>query len=206
MTEEIKGLIEKIYQEGVKSAQDKAGDILDEAKRHSQDIIEKAKAQAEEIVAAAKDEAGRLEKNTNALLQQTGRDLLLDLKKEINAMLEGLLIERVRAALNIDELAKLLIILIKEHNAKGKTEITLLLKKEDCEKIEKYFLSELKEQVRKGVTLRASEDIQAGFIISYDAGKSYYDFSDKALADYLGSYIKPQLGKILQISDFAGTK
>ncbi len=206
MTEEIKGLIEKIYQEGVKSAQDKASDILDEAKRHSQDIIEKAKAQAEEIVAAAKDEASRLEKNTNALLQQTGRDLLLSLKKEINAILERLLIERVRAALDIDELAKLLIILIKEHNAKGKAEIALLLKKEDCEKIEKYFLSELKDQVRKGITLRASEDIQAGFIISYDAGKSYYDFSDKALADYLGSYIKPQLGKILQISDSADIK
>jgi V/A-type H+-transporting ATPase subunit E len=198
MTEDIKALIDKIYQEGVKSAKDKARDIENEAKRAGEDIIAKAKIEAEKLVATAYEEAARLQQNTDALLKQAGRDLLISLKKEINAMLERLLLERVRSSLNPEEVARLITLLIKEYSAKGKTEALVLLKKEDCQSLEKHFLSELKEKIGKGITLRPSDDIQAGFIISYDAGKSYYDFSDKALADYLGLYIKPQLEKIFQ--------
>lgn len=205
MTQDIKGLIDKIYQEGVKSAQDKASDIENEAQRRSRDIIAQAKIEAQKLVAAAKEEAVRLQQNTDALLKQAGRDLLLSLRKEINAMLERLLLECVRTSLHLDELARLITLLIKEYSAKGKSEIIVSLKKEDCERLEKYFLSELKEQTRKGITLRPSDDIQAGFIISYDAGKSYYDFSDKALADYLGLYIKPQLEKIFQSVESVGS-
>jgi vacuolar-type H+-ATPase subunit E/Vma4 len=46
--------------------------------------------------------------------------------------------------------------------------------------------------------VQPSEDISSGFIISYDQGKSYFDFSDKALAEYIAGYLKPQLSEILK--------
>jgi vacuolar-type H+-ATPase subunit E/Vma4 len=93
-------------------------------------------------------------------------------------------------------LSKILSSLIKNYSAKEN--VIISLNKEDLRKLEKGLLDTLKEEVRKGITLRPSDDIQAGFIISYDSGKSYYDFTDTALAEYIGLHLKPKLKEILE--------
>lgn len=198
MAEELKDLIEKIQQEGVKAAQDQARQIEDEARKQADAIIEKAKAQAQNLIAEAEDKISRMEESTKASLDQVGRDIMLSLRKEINAMLDRLIVLQVREALSPEELAKIITLLIKDYH--GKDDITIMLKKEDLEKIEKSFLAKLKEETKKGVVLKPSEDILGGFIISYDSGKSHFDFTDKALAEYIGKYLKPKLAQILKDS------
>ena len=196
MAEEIKNLIEKIQQEGFKVAEDKAKDIQEQAKHQAKEIIEKAKNEADKIISDAKDKIAKMEESSKATLKQSGRDLFILIKKEVNALLGKLIVSNVKQTLNPDELAKIITILIKDH--KGKEDIIISLKKEDMEKLEKGFLGELKEEVKKGIVLKPSEDIHAGLIISYDGGKSHFDFTDKALAEYIGSYIKPKIGEIIK--------
>jgi len=196
MTQEIKDLISKINEEGVKTAEAKAKEIEDIARSQADEIVKKAKAEAEQLILRAKDEIGRMQENTQVLLKQAGRDLILGLKGEINAVLERLIASGVRQALNTEELTKILTALIKNHS--GKENIVITLNAEDARKLEKAFLEGLREEVRQGIVLRSSEDIQAGFIISYDSGKSSFDFSDKGLAEYIGSSLKPKLKEILQ--------
>ncbi|NQU73603.1 MAG: hypothetical protein HQ547_02710 [Candidatus Omnitrophica bacterium] len=196
MSEELKGLIEKIQQEGVKAGEDRARDIEQQAKGQAKDIVEKAKREAEKLIAEAKDKAVKTEESTKTSLKQAGRDLLLGLRKEINSMLDRLISSRVREALNPGALAKIITLLVKEHKEKG--DIIISLKKEDIENLEKGFLGELNEETKKGITLKPSEDIHGGFIISYDGGKSHYDFTDKALAEYIGQYLKPKLDEVLK--------
>ena len=74
----------------------------------------------------------------------------------------------------------------------------MYLKEQDKIKLEGHFLNKLKGELKKGIELRGQADIQAGFIISFDSGKSHFDFSDKALAQYLGSYVKPKVAEILR--------
>ena len=104
----------------------------------------------------------------------------------------------VRQALTANELTKILHSLIADNVKQNKSNIIISVSKEDLTKLEKGFLAELKEEVKKGITIKSSEDILAGFLISYDAGKSYFDFTDKALADYLGQYLKPELAKFIK--------
>lgn len=199
MSEEIKGLIEKIRQEGVAAAEDKARQIAEEAKERADKIIEQARAQAQKMLADASAQAARKQETTKTLLQQAGRDLILSLKKEINSMLNRLIVKEAAAALKPEELAGMITLLIKDYSAKaGADNIMITLNKTDCEKLTKAFLGKLKEEAKKGVSLRASDDIKAGFIISFDAGKSHYDFTDQALAEYISLYLKPQLAEILQ--------
>jgi hypothetical protein len=40
--------------------------------------------------------------------------------------------------------------------------------------------------------------MSGGFTISFDSGRSCYDFTDRALAAYIGTYLKPKLNQILQ--------
>jgi vacuolar-type H+-ATPase subunit E/Vma4 len=58
-------------------------------------------------------------------------------------------------------------------------------------------MARLREETGKKIIVRPSGDISHGFSISFDSGKSCYDFSDKALAEYIGTYLKPRLNRIL---------
>lgn len=198
MAEELKNLIEKIQQEGVRAAEEKAMAIENEARQAAQAIIEKAKQEAKAIIAEAKEKAAKEEEAGALSLKQAGRDTLISLKKEIISALDRVIGSAVREALGMAELAKILNMLIAEQGQKRHEGIIISLSKEDAQKVEKGFLGSLTQELKKGITLQASEDIQAGFLISFDAGLSHFDFTDKALADYLGSYVKPRLAEMLR--------
>lgn len=198
MAEEIRDLIEKINQEGIKAAEKKAAEIEVAAKQKAEEVLAKARLEAEKIMAAAKDRISHEEEKGKALLNQAVRDLLLTLKKEINAMLESIVITETRHALNAESLSKLLSELIKSYASKQTADIVVSLKREDSEAFEKSFLHKLKEETHKGITLKPSEEITGGFTISFDSGKSCYDFTDRALAEYIGTFLKPKLNQILQ--------
>lgn len=196
MAEEIKELIEKIQQEGVQAAESKAKQIEEQSRKEAEAVIEKAMHEAARITVEAKERSLKMEESTKALLKQAARDTLLALKKEINAMLERIVVAHVKDVLKPEELAGIITALLKDFAGKQQ-EITVSLKKEDLEKLEKQFLRELKEKTKQGITLKPSEDISGGFVISYDGGKSYYDFSDKAIAAYIVTNLKPKLEEIL---------
>ncbi|MBM3246065.1 MAG: hypothetical protein FJZ13_01915 [Candidatus Omnitrophica bacterium] len=197
MAEEIKELLAKIRTEGIQAAEEKAGKIEEEARRQAEEIVARAKKEAQKMLAAAEEKIQRQEEYTRSTLAQAGRDVLLSLKREINAMLERLILAGARRALPPQELAKIIAAPIKDYRGQAK-DIVVSLNEEDLEKIKQGLLEELKEAVKKGVTLKPSIEISAGFTISYDGGKSQFDFTDRALAEYIGAYIKPCLKDTLQ--------
>jgi len=198
MSEDIKGLIEKIQQEGVRVAETKASAIEEEAKKKAAEIIKQAQAKTEKMVRDAEDEISRQKASTEASLKQAGRDLILALEDEIEAMLERLIKMRTQEALTPQELIRLIDSLIKGYAKKEDFDIKVSLGKNDFKKLQEGFSGELKEVLKKGIELKPSDEISGGFIISYDGGKSHFDFTDKALAEYIGLHLKPALAQILE--------
>jgi len=198
MAEEIRDLIEKINQEGIKAAEEKAQNIEAAAKQRADDILAQARLEAEEMIAAAKDRIRREDEKGKTLLAQAGRDLFLSLRKEIDVMLGRIVVSDIQQALTPEALFKLLSEVVRNFSAGESSEITVLLNKEDVETLEKNFLYKLREETKKKIILRPAEEISGGFTISFDSGKSCYDFTDKALAEYIGTYLKPKLNQILQ--------
>lgn len=199
MAEQIKELLEKIQREGIKAAEDKAQAILKEAESKAQAMIKEAQKEAQLIALAAEDRAAKLEESGRASLKQAGRDVLLSLKAEINGMLGRLVTERVRQALSAEELSQILGRLIKEAGTQDRPEIVVTMSKEDSDKLEKGFLAELRSNARKGIKLAASDSMRGGFTISFDSGKSLFDFTDKALAEYIMSLLSPKLAEVLDV-------
>lgn len=198
MAEEIRDLIEKINQEGIKAAEEKAQNIEAAAKQRADDILAQARLEAGEMIAVAKDRIHREDEKGKTLLVQAGRDLLLSLRKEINAMLGRIVVSDIHQVLTPEALFKLLSEVVRNYKAGESSDITVFLNKEDLEHLEKNFLNKLREETKKKIILRPAEEISGGFTISFDSGKSCYDFTDKALAEYIGTYLKPKLNKILQ--------
>ncbi len=197
MAEELKGLIEKIRQEGVEAAKKKASEIEEEAKRTAEKIRAGARDDADTITSRAKSEAEKTEKRTRDTLEQAARDMLLTLRKTMGAMLDTVVHTHVRASLKPEEMRDVLAKMIGSARREDSSDITVSVSKEDMKKVEAGLFKALGEEAKKGITIRPSENIQGGFVISYDGGKSHFDFSEKALAEYIGTHLKPTLKKIL---------
>jgi V/A-type H+/Na+-transporting ATPase subunit E len=198
MADQIKELIEKINQEGVAAAEEKARQIESQAKAQAEMAVQKANSQAKKIVEEAQEKVKRMQENSEASLKQAGRDLMLTLKIRINQTLENLISAEISACLNPEEMGKIIEGLIKEYCAKENKGTIVYLSAEDQSKLEGLFLTRLKDELKKGIELRSQEDIRSGFIISFDAGKSSFDFSNKALVDYIGLSLKAKVAELLQ--------
>jgi V/A-type H+-transporting ATPase subunit E len=197
MAEELKELIEKIKEEGVMAGEARARDIEEESRKRASSMLEKARKEAAIIVEEAMKKAAESEESGRASLKQAGRDLLLSVRKELCAMLDKITMSHIHKALDPSEMARIIMTLIKDHGSGPESDIVVSLRKDDLDKLEKGLFGDLRNEIKKGVTLKASDDIRGGFTISYDAGRSYYDFTDKALAGYMAASLRPKLAEIL---------
>ncbi len=200
MAENIKELIEKIQSEGVDVALGKAKKIEDAAIAGKEEIIAQAKLEAENLLTQAKNQIAKLEETSILSLEQSSRDAILSLKKEISSLLEKVITAQVREVLTPDELSKIIYSLIEEQVKNNPGEIAVSFNKNDLEKFKNTAIHKLKDGILKGVSLKSRDDIAAGFTISYDGAKSHFDFTDKALAEYLAQYVKPKLAEIIKNS------
>ena len=198
MSDQIKELIEKINQEGVAAGQEKAAQIERQAKTEAEALVRKAQAQAKKIIEDAQEKVERLQASSSSALQQAGRDLLLGLKEQILGLLERLMVKDVAAALTAEELAQIISGIISECRGQEGKQAVVYLSGQDKSKLEGHFLNKLKSELKSGIELRQKDDINAGFMISFDAGKSHFDFSEKALAQYLETQVKPKVAEILK--------
>lgn len=199
MAQEIKDLIAKIQAEGIKIAEEKAKEIEARALSTAEKIINQANSQAKKIIADAGEQVVKDRHSAEASLDQAGRDFLILLKSRINVMLDKLVTENIRQSLTSEELTKIILLLIKGAGNKSGSEVTITLSHEDAKLLEKSFLSKLIQESKSQIVLKSSDEISAGLRISFDAGKSHFDFSDKALAEYICANIKPELNRILKI-------
>lgn len=198
MAEELKALIDRIQEEGVKAAQEKGASIEAVARGRADGIVKAAEREAAALLEEARSRIARLEEGSKSSVKQAARDTMLGLRKEIAATLDRIIAAHVHHALGADELGRILASVVKGCSGAAHDKVVVSVKKEDLEKIEKALFAELGAELKKGVSFRAGADIKGGFLISYDGGKSHFDFTDKALADYVASLVKPQLGALIK--------
>jgi len=200
MSENLKDLLEKINQEGVKLAEEKVGVIEEKAKKDAEKILGDAKKLADEIIQKAKAEAEKTKIGANLSVKQASRDILLGLKEDVRKTLNKIVAGEIAKVMSSEEIAGMLASLIDKYIEKNGQagDINVLVKKEDLEKIKNTFMSKLKDKVKSGVEFRPSPNINAGFSISFDKGRSYFDFSDEGLLETLCVYLNPELAKLIK--------
>ena len=200
MSERLKELLEKINQEGVQAAEEKKRAIESKAESDAKRIIEDAKKEAKRIIEDADVKAEKTAHATEASLIQGARDLILSLKDEIRKIFDKIIIAETQKAMSSEDMVDILTRLIEKYiDKKGETsDIKILLKKEDLDTLKKGLMLKLKEKSKLGIEFKPSPNINAGFSISFDKGKSYFDFTDESLSEALSAYLNPELKKLLQ--------
>ncbi len=200
MSEKLKELLNKINEEGVQKAEENAKAIELMAKKDADKILKDAKSEARRIVEDAKSKAAKKDQATELALKQAARDLVLSLKDEIKKMFHKIVSGEISKAMSSENMADILKDLIEAYlKEDGKaSDIKVLLKKEDLERLKKSFIAKLKDRLKDGVEFRPSPNINYGFSISFDKGKSFFDFTDEGLKEALCAYLNPEVTRLLK--------
>ena len=204
MSQQVQELIDKIKNEGIEQGKHQAEQIELEARQKADEILSQAKKQAAEITVKAQAECRSKREVAHIAISQASRDMLLQLRKEIETLLNKVISIEVHKALSPESLSELIQEIIKAYLHKKETkdhqEVILTLNPHDLKKLKDGFLAKLKEKIKEPLTLRSSDDITAGFTISFDKGKSFFDFSDSALVEYLSGYLNQEVASLLKES------
>jgi V/A-type H+-transporting ATPase subunit E len=198
MAEELQSLIDKIQREGINQAKEKARSIEEEADKRAACIIKEAEWQAQQLIDEAREKNRRHEESGKEMLAQAGRDMILALRQRINAMLQELIAESAKKALSCEDSARIISRLIMGQAKDGRQDILILANHRDIEGLKHALSKEFGELLKKGINIAPQDQIRHGFFISFDSGKSSFEFTDKALAEYIFGCLKPQLEGIFK--------
>ncbi len=197
MDVQLKELIETIKNEGVRSAEGKAAEILASAGAEAARTLETARREADAILSRAREEAARSERSGRDALKQAARDLLLNLKASITRIFDSVVTAEVAAALDGKVLEESIVTLMKGWDGKDLARIDLLLPEEKLGKLESGLRARLAAELAKGVEIKPSAGLKSGFLVSEKNGKAYYSFTAQTIAEVLSEYLNPRLAAIL---------
>ena len=196
---QLQELIDQIKKDGVEAAETEATAMLDTAKSQAEKIIADAKKQAEKILADAKAENERMLRSSEDAIRQAGRNLLISFRESVTREVDAILNENVSATYSSDALSQVIINAIECWANKPDTDdVAVILSEKDLKTLEETVISGLKDKIHKGITLRASDNLDGGFHISANSGNVYYDYSAETVVDMLSKYLNPKITKLLK--------
>ncbi len=179
---QIQDLVSSIRKEGVEAANAEAESIIAEAKKKAETIVSGAKSEAQQYKDAAEKEINILKESAAVSAEQAKRDAVLAFKKEIQGEFEKLLSADISKELKGDALGKLIRAAIAGENvadyAAEVSEVSEALKKE------------LAEEIKNGLEIRPTKEVQQGFRLASKDGAGYFDCSDDGIMEMLMPYFR----------------
>lgn len=179
---QIQDLVSSIRKEGVEAANAEAESILAEAKKKADAIIAGARAEAKQISDASEKEIAILRESAAVSAEQAKRDAVLAFKSEIQKEFEKILAANISKELSGEGLGKLIRAAVTGENvadyAAEVSEVGDILK------------SELADEIKKGLEIRPTKDVQTGFRLAAKDGSGYFDCSDDGIMEMLMPYFR----------------
>lgn len=196
---QLQELIDQIKKNGLEVAETEAETLLNEAKAQAEKIVLDAKMQADKILSDAERENQRVVKSGEEAIKQAGRNLLISFRESVTKEVDAILNENVKAVYSSEALAQLVIKVVECWADKPDVDdIAVVLSNEDLKSLEETILAGVKEKMQKGVTFKASDNLDGGFHISVNGGNAYYDYSAEAVVEMLSKYLSPKVTKLLK--------
>ena len=195
MDTKIQELTDKIYKEGVEKGNEEAPRLIAEAENKKAKLIADAEAEAAQVVATAEKQAAELKKNTEAELKLFASQSIEALKSEVANMITGEIVSsNVKAAMADPAfMQKVILELVKN----WQNHETLTIQTTEADQLRKYFLSNAKALLDKGVKIEQVNGKAASFSIIPESGAYKVSFGEDEFIEYFKEFLRPQLIKAL---------
>ena len=206
----VQNLVDRIRDQGILAANEKANKILRDAEAKSAKLLTDAKLEVEKLRETARleieaDHAAALE-----ALKLSARDAMLQLKAKVSSEFEVFVQRLVTSATRDEQFIKAIVLVLAGHVQEeliGDKDIQIMLSEsiltgklneELSERAKQTILTLSSEMLRQGVELIPSSDIQGGANVRLVKDKLEIDLSDKAIASLLYQRMMPRFQAILE--------
>ena len=195
MENKIQELTDKIYREGVEKGNEEAQRLIAEAQAKANQLIEDAKKEAESIVAEAQKTANELSENTKSELKLFAGQAVNALKTEVINILSDSTINNAVKGFVADKnfFNKFIVGLAAQWSANEPIVISV----NDADALKKYFMSEAKGLLDKGVKIEQVNGMKALFSVSPADGAYKVNFGEEEFENYFKEFLRPQLVEML---------
>lgn len=195
---QVQELLERIRNEGIESAKQRADEILQKAQADAAEIIASAQKKAEDAEAESARRIESLESASKESLLQASRDAMIALKQSVQKFLEACLNTDANAAFD-EKLAEQMIpeiLRLLSQNQSGDMEV--LLSEGLSKKLDGALAARLSKEIAKGVTFRPYPAVDAGFRVAWAGSSAQFDFSAESIAQILSARVNSILGEYLK--------
>ncbi len=195
MDSKIQELTEKLYNEGVEKGREEAVNIVENARKEKEALLKAAHAKSEDILAEAQKGAAAMKKNTESELRLYASQMLNSLRSEVTNLISGKIVNAsVKTAFDDKEfMQKMILKLISEWPRNER----LVIETVDAEALTKYFETQAKETLSKGLEIKQVNGIPTSFSIAPANGSYKVNFGEKEFIEYLKNFLRPQLIELL---------
>lgn len=199
MAEELQSLLDRIQKEGVERADADAERIAANAKVRAKTTVADAEKAALTIIEKAKADSELFMKRSKSAISQAARDLILSVGNAITETLQTIVARDVDKAMSADALPSLIKVTIAAYSkADNDGNLEILLNESQKEAVTSFFMKELTNAMKAGLTIRSSHNIISGFrVVLKDSGVQH-DFTGEALTGAIGQLLRPQLAQIVK--------
>jgi V/A-type H+-transporting ATPase subunit E len=189
-------LTNKIYQEGIEKAQKESKEILSKAEADRGQILEAANIEAKKMITNAEKEAARITRSMEKELQLNGKQLLSDLKNEIQNMLSKKILKtNIKAAfIDVLFLQDVIIEAIKSWDPTDDLELILPRKLEN--KLDIAFTKSISDHIIN-LAITYDNSLKGGFVIIKKSDAYKVSFSEEDFVALLAPYLSKQVNALL---------
>ena len=198
MDVQLKELIDKIKNDGVKRAEESAQEIVTKAEAKATQIIKTAEKKAVDLKESSIKDAELTKQSGVDAVKQSARDLVIDLKKEIEGIFDSLIKSGSEDSLKGDGLSNAIIAVLNNWDKDSIPDLTVLLPESEEINVKKTISSKFGDLVKSGLEIKPHKGLDAGFKISEKDGNVYYDFSAEGVGQMMAEYLSPTLAQFVK--------
>ena len=193
MAEDLQALMERIQKDAVDKAELEATSIISKAKEKAAEIVKAAEHEAKAKLEQADKDAVAFTERSERTLEQSARDLLLSVGKNLEKMILDLLSLQIEKSLDETTVKSMLLAIAKSYSSNIDVEFS----EADATKLTSFVMGEFAKQLKAGVKVESDKGVKFGFRVKLDQGKVSHEFTEQAMAESLSALLRPQLAKIV---------
>ena len=201
MHSSIEELTQKIYNEGVGKAQQKADELIQNAQQKAQEIVRDAEQKGDKIILNAEKTAADLKIKNETEMKLAAQQSISNLKQEITSLLVwGVTNKPLKNAFEdkdfVQDLIKKLVTSWLDRYGKEE-ELNILLSEKDFKEAQTYIRDNAQMLLKKGVNVNPNKAMTNGFQISPGDTGFKVSFTSEDFENYFKSFAKPNISKLL---------
>lgn len=200
MSEKLKALTEKIYEEGIEKAKSDSNQIIEDAKKKASKILQEAEAKKSQMLTEAEFEIESLKKKVGSEIKMAAQKSINQIKQQLIEIIQEKTISHpISKTFNDPKFCATAIIQCLaslKNNSEGSWVFDVPRKEK--EEIEQAINNQKSSLLSSGISINPSPNLKSGFEVMPENGNYILKFDEAMFEEYFSSFLKLETKNLIQ--------